>query len=71
MVLLEENRQVKVRVLGFEGTRQCVLIGRLTDASDDDELWDDAESDEVEQQGAFKYKFKYFYVLLYLDAQSG
>ncbi len=56
MLLLEENQQVKVRVLGFEGTKQCVLIGPLTlgksngDESEDGKWRYDIESDEDEQQ---------------------
>ncbi len=29
MLLLEGNKQVKSRVLGFQGKRQCIVIGEL------------------------------------------
>ncbi len=69
MLLLYENQQIEVRVLGFEGIKQCVLIGPLTrgrsdgDKSDDDEQQDGVESDEDEP-----FIYDRYYVLPYFDA---
>lgn len=68
-----------MRVLGFEGTKQCVLIGPLTpgnsdgDESDDDEQQDGVEPDDEEQQDDVEFDedepptYDQYYVLPYFD----
>ncbi len=68
MLLLEENQQVKARVLGFEGTKRCVMIGPIAKPEDDDD--DDDEPESPDSDFKCLWQDDIYYVLPYFDIHA-